>query len=165
MELVVKGRVVVPDGILEGGWVGISEGRIAAVGVGDAPSAVRVDDRGDALILPGAVDGQTHATSYKGLLGIADTTRSAIAGGVTTLVDMPYDNPEPLDRPERLDAKVAAIAAHAHADMALYGTATRETGVANLASLIEGVSSPSRSRRLKAILCVFPGLARTSCLI
>ncbi|EUB99138.1 Allantoinase [Rhizobium sp. CF080] len=138
MELVVKGRVVVPDGILEGGWVAISEGRIAAVGVGDAPSAARIDDRGDALILPGAVDGQTHATSYKGLLGIADTTRSAIAGGVTTLVDMPYDNPEPLDRPERLDAKVAAIAAHAHADMALYGTATRETGVANLASLIDG---------------------------
>ncbi|WP_105426760.1 dihydroorotase [Neorhizobium tomejilense] len=138
MELVVKGRVVVPDGILENGWVAISGGRIAAVGTGEAPAAARVDDRGDALILPGVVDGQTHATSYKGLPGIADTTRSAIAGGVTTLVDMPYDNPEPLDRPERLDAKVAAIAAYSHADMALYGTATRETGTANLAALIDG---------------------------
>ncbi|MEN3150638.1 amidohydrolase family protein [Neorhizobium sp. IRAMC:178] len=138
MELVVKGRVVVPDGILENGWVAISGGRIAAVGTGDAPAAARLDDRGNALILPGAVDGQTHATSYKGLAGIADTTRSAIAGGVTTLVDMPYDNPEPLDRPDRLVAKIAAIAAHSHADMALYGTATRETGTANLAALIEG---------------------------
>jgi len=138
MELVVKGRVVVPDGILENGWVAISGGLIAAVGTGDAPAAARVEDRGSALILPGAVDGQTHATSYKGLAGIADTTRSAIAGGVTTLVDMPYDNPQPLDRPERLDAKIAAIAAHSHADMALYGTVTRETGTANLAALIEG---------------------------
>lgn len=138
MELVVKGRVVVPDGILENGWVAISGGLIAAVGTGDAPAAARVEDRGSALILPGAVDGQTHATSYKGLAGIADTTRSAIAGGVTTLVDMPYDNPEPLDRPERLDAKIAAIAAHSYADMALYGTVTHETGTANLAALIEG---------------------------
>lgn len=138
MELVVKGRVVVPDGILENGWVAISGGLIAAVGTGDAPAAARVEDRGSALILPGAVDGQTHATSYKGLAGITDTTRSAIAGGVTTLVDMPYDNPQPLDRPERLDAKIAAIAAHSYADMALYGTVTRETGTANLAALIEG---------------------------
>lgn len=138
MELVVKGRVVVPEGILDNGWVAISGGRIANVGTGKPPSAQNVDDRGNALILPGVVDGQTHATSYKGLPGIEDTTRSAIAGGVTTLIDMPYDNPEPLDRTERLEAKVAAIAAHSHADMALYGTATRETGTANLAALIEG---------------------------
>lgn len=138
IELVVKGRVVTPEGVIENGWVAVEAGRIAAVGSGAAPPAGQVDDRENALILPGAVDGQTHATSYKGLPGIADTTRSAIAGGVTTLVDMPYDNPEPLDRPERLHAKVAAIAAHAHADMALYGTATRETGTTNLAALIEG---------------------------
>lgn len=138
MELVVKGRVVVPEGILDNGWIAISGGRIAAIGTGEPPSAENVDDRGKALILPGAVDGQTHATSYKGLPGIADTTRSAIAGGVTTLVDMPYDNPEPLDRTERLEAKIAAIAAHSHADMALYGTVTRETGTANLAALING---------------------------
>lgn len=138
MDLVVKGRIVVPEGVHENGWVAVRDGRIAAVGSGEPPAATSVDDRGDALILPGAVDGQTHATSYKGLQGIADTTRSAIAGGVTTLVDMPYDNPEPLDRPDRLDAKIAAIAAHAHADMALYGTASRETGAANLQALIDG---------------------------
>lgn len=137
-DLVVKGRVVTPAGILDDGWVAIAEGLITGVGSGNAPDAAKVDDRGAALILPGAVDGQTHATSYKGLPGIADTTRSAIAGGVTTLVDMPYDNPDPLDRPDRLAAKAAAIAAHAHADMALYATATRETGTANLSALIDG---------------------------
>ncbi|BCP56088.1 allantoinase [Kaistia sp. 32K] len=138
MELLIKGRIVTPDQVIDNGWVAIDGGKIAAIGSGEAPAAETVDDRGRSLILPGAVDGQTHATSYKGLAGIADTTRSAIAGGVTTLVDMPYDNPEPLDRPERLDAKVAAIAEHAHADMALYGTVTRETNTANVAALIEG---------------------------
>lgn len=138
MDLVIRGRVVTPDTIIENGWVAVAAGKIAAVGSGAAPAAAEVDDRGEALILPGAVDGQTHATSYKGLPGIADTTRSALAGGVTTLVDMPYDSPEPLDRTERLDAKVAAIAAHAHADMALYGTVTRETGTANVAALAAG---------------------------
>src|SRR4051794_26014522 len=115
MDLVVKGRIVTPGAVLDNGWVAIEGGRIAAIGVGEAPATAQIDDRGNALILPGAVDGQTHATSYKGLPGIADTTRSAIAGGVTTLVDMPYDNPEPLDRPERMAAKVAAIAAHSYA--------------------------------------------------
>jgi len=138
-DLVVKGKVVVPEGVIEDGWVAIAGGRIAGIGSGSSfPPSSCVDDRGDALILPGAVDGQTHATSYKGLAGIAETTRSAIAGGVTTLVDMPYDNPDPLDRPERLDAKVGAIAAYAHADMALYGTATRETGTSNLPALVRG---------------------------
>lgn len=138
MDLVVRGRVVCPDRVIDHGWVGVASGRIAAIGSGAAPAAARLDDRGTAWILPGAVDGQTHATSYKGLAGITNTTRSAIAGGVTTLVDMPYDNPEPLDRPERLDAKTAAIGQYAHADMALYGTATRQTGTAHVAALIEG---------------------------
>lgn len=138
MDLVIRGRVVTPEQIIDNGWVAIEGGKIAAIGSGEAPSAATVDDRGNALILPGAVDGQTHATSYGGLPGIGDTTRSAIAGGVTTLVDMPYDNPEPLDRPERLEAKVAAIAAHSHADMALYGTVSCEVGTQHVQSLIDG---------------------------
>ena len=86
MSLVVRGRVVTPTEVLENGWVAVRGGKIAAIGTGEAPAADVVDDRGDALVLPGAVDGQTHATSYKGLPGIADTTCSAVAGGVTTLV-------------------------------------------------------------------------------
>lgn len=138
MSLLVRGRIVTPTEILGNGWVAVRDGKIAAIGTGEAPAADVVDDRGDAFVLPGAVDGQTHATSYKGLPGIADTTCSAVAGGVTTLVDMPYDNPEPLDRPERLDAKKAAISAYSHADMALYGTVSRETGTAHVQALIDG---------------------------
>tara|TARA_B100000787_G_C16183449_1_gene293203 strand:+ start:66 stop:1427 length:1362 start_codon:yes stop_codon:yes gene_type:complete len=163
MDLLLRGTVVTPKKTLEGGWVAVEGGKIAAIGQGDgAPKADQTVDHGAALILPGVVDGQTHATSCKGMVGIAETTRGAIAGGVTTLVDMPYDNPAPLDRAKRLAGKVAAIAEHAYADMALYGTATRETGTKEMQALIDGgvcafkissfESSPTRFPRIGADL-------------
>ncbi len=162
MDLIVRGNLVLPDRPPERGWIAIQGETIAAIGQGPAPQARQEQDWGERLILPGGIDGQTHATSCKGLVGIADTSRSALAGGVTTLVDMPYDNPLPLDRPERLEAKIAAIAEHAHADMALYGTATAQTGAGQLSALIQGgvvafkissfESSPLRFPRISADL-------------
>ncbi|WGH78050.1 aspartate/glutamate racemase family protein [Jannaschia ovalis] len=161
-DRLICGTIVTPDGVRPGGWIAVEGERIAATGTGPRPRAAEIDDHRDALLLPGVVDGQTHATSAKGLAGIAETTRGAVAGGVTTLVDMPYDNPAPLDRSERFDAKARAIAEHAHADMALYGTATAETGTANLHDLIaRGVvafkisafeSDPTRFPRISADL-------------
>lgn len=173
LDRCIRGRVVTPTGILARGWIGVTGGRITAIGEGELPAAHQTDDHGDALILPGVVDGQTHATSAKGLPGIADTTASAVAGGVTTLVDMPYDNPAPLDRAERFEAKAAAVTQHAHADMALYGTVTRETGVSQVAELIaRGVvafkissfeSNPTRFPRIAQDLTLdlFEALAGT----
>lgn len=159
-DRVICGTIVTPQGLLPGGWIAIDGERIAAIGTGRRPAAAEMDDHGDALVFPGVIDGQTHATSARGLEGIAETTRGAAAGGVTTLVDMPYDNPLPLDRVDRFDAKAEAIARHAHADMALYGTATAETGTANLQALIDrGVvafkissfeSNPTRFPRIAA---------------
>lgn len=162
MDHLIRGTLVIDGNRLENGWVAVEGGRIAATGTGAAPAAAQTDDHGTALILPGVVDGQTHATSYRGLPGIAETTCGALAGGVTTLVDMPYDNPLPLDRPDRFRDKAAAIAEHAHADMALYGTVTTETGTDHIDWLIEaGVaafkissfeSSPTRFPRINAAL-------------
>ena len=172
LDRVLIGRIVAPEQTFEG-WVGVQDGRIAATGAGDPPAARKVDDHGEKLILPGVVDGQTHATSYRGLAGIGETTASAIAGGVTTLVDMPYDNPLPLDRPERLADKVAAIDRYAHADMALYGTVTAETATRHVNALIDGgvsafkissfESSPTRFPRIAAdlMLDLMEALAQT----
>lgn len=160
MDLIIRGTVVTPDGPIENGWIGVRDGIIAALGQGDAPSARDVFDAGDDLVMPGVVDGQTHATSARGLPGIESTTRSAIAGGVTTLVDMPYDNPAPLNSVERLADKVSAIARFSHADMALYGTVTPGQGTEVVEALIDGgvvafkisafESSPTRFPRIGA---------------
>ena len=42
-------------------------------------------------MLPGAIDAQVHSRSQKGQEDFIWSTRSAAAGGVTTIVDMPYD--------------------------------------------------------------------------
>lgn len=156
-DRLLSGRIVTPNGVIQG-WIGVSGGKIVAVEEGLAPKVTETDDYGEDLILPGVVDGQTHATSYLGLPGISDTTASAVAGGVTTLVDMPYDNPDPLDRPERLKDKITAIEARARADIALYGTVTRQVGLRHVDALVDGgvvafkissfESSPTRFPRI-----------------
>lgn len=137
MDLVVRGQVVTPEGMLAKGWVGVRAGKIVDVGQGASPAAANEVDYGERFVLPGIVDGQTHATNSTGLPGFANATSSAIAGGVTTIVDMPYDTPLPLDTAERLDAKVEAIARYALCDVALYGTVTQQSGVAHVDALIE----------------------------
>ncbi|MER2533686.1 MAG: amidohydrolase family protein [Rhizobiaceae bacterium] len=172
-DLVVRGAVVTPDAVLEHGWVAVLSGRIAAVGLGEAPVARETFDAGSDLVLPGVIDGQTHACSYGGLAGIGSTTRSAIAGGVTTIVDMPYDNPDPLNTVGRLEAKIQAVEEHAHADVALYGTVMPGQTTGEIDALIDaGIaafkistfeSSPTRFPRIGSdqMLSIFTALAET----
>src|SRR6185437_551212 len=90
-DTVLIGTVVLPDRIIERGYVAISGEKIAAVGEGQAPAARERHDLGDALILPGAIDAQVHSLSQKDQEDFIWSTRSAASGGVTTIVDMPYD--------------------------------------------------------------------------
>jgi allantoinase len=172
-DIVITGTVVLPDGPLENGWIAISGGKIAAIGSGDLPDAGERFDAGQDLIIPGVIDGQTHACSYGGLPGIASTTRSAVAGGITTIVDMPYDNPDPLNSVARLNAKIDAINKHAHSNVALYATVTPEQSTEEIEGLIaRGVvafkistfeSSPTRFPRISSnqTLEIFSALADT----
>ena len=68
--LLTGARVVVPDGVLEGGWVRVSDGLITGLGQGPvrtatAASAVSVTaeetvELGGALLVPGFVDLHSH---------------------------------------------------------------------------------------------------------
>jgi allantoinase len=160
LDEVIRGTIVTPEGPVERGWVGIRGRQVAAIGTGEAPQAERLFDAGDAYVIPGVVDGQTHAGSYRGLPGIESTTRSAVAGGVTTIVDMPYDNPTPLWDREALAAKKDAVARYAHCDVALYATIGATQDTAAVPELIAGgvaafkisafESSPTRFPRIPA---------------
>uniref|UniRef100_UPI003101A4EC dihydroorotase n=1 Tax=Neorhizobium sp. EC2-8 TaxID=3129230 RepID=UPI003101A4EC len=173
LDLTIRGTLVLPEGPLERAWLGVRDGTIVAIGTGSPPVATESFDAGDDLIIPGVIDGQTHATSYGGLAGIRSTTRSAIAGGVTTIADMPYDNPAPLNAIARLDDKVAAIREHAHSNVALYGTIMPGQATGDIESLIDGgvvafkistfESSPTRFPRIASdqILATFNALAET----
>jgi allantoinase len=136
-ELLVCGTLVLPDGMVPQGWVAVSGGKIMAVGTGPRPDAACVHDAGQAYVMPGFIDGQTHATSYAGLPGFRSTTRSAVAGGITTLVDMPYDNPDPLNTVERHWVKVEAVERESCADVALYATVAPGQGVGEIEALVK----------------------------
>jgi allantoinase len=137
-DRLVAGRIVTPSGIIEHGWIGISGGTIAALGSGAFPQAAEVHDHGAAYVLPGAIDGQTHAGSQIGFPGILPTTRAAVRGGVTTIVDMPYDEPEPITTGALLDAKIAAIGENALCHVALYGTVPPHPERTDVEALIAG---------------------------
>jgi allantoinase len=124
-DLVVKGDLVLPDGVLRRGWLGVRDGLIEAIGEGEPPAA-RETVTADGLVLPGVVDGQTHAGSIMGFGGLEDLTRSAAAGGVTTIVDMPFDEPHPVTTGALLEEKAETADRVAHVDVALYGSVKPE---------------------------------------
>ena len=136
-DLVLSGTVVLPDNIIENGYVAVRDGRIVHVGEGRAPAAHERHELGDALILPGAIDAQTHSLSQKDQEDFIWSTRSAAAGGVTTIVDMPYDEGNLVCSAEAVRKKVAHAEPQARVDFALYGTINPEEGAARISEQVE----------------------------
>ena len=137
-ECVFRGDLVGSNSILRDGWIAARAGAVAAVGQGAAPPARRSVDWSGKLILPGLVDGHMHTSSHLGWPGIEGATRSAAAGGVTTVVDMPYDVPQPVTDAGILADKIGWVERTAHVDVALYGTIRKSGGVADIAGLAAG---------------------------
>ena len=127
-DLALSGTVVLPDRIMESGHVAVRDGKVARVADGPAPAAREHHDFGRGLILPGAIDAQTHSLSQRDQEDFIWSTRSAAAGGVTTIVDMPYDEGNLVCSAEAIATKVAHAAPQARVDFALYGTINPEEG-------------------------------------
>jgi allantoinase len=122
VERVIRGRVVLPRQIIEQGYVAVGGGKVLEVGSGPGPAAAEIDDYRDCLVLPGAIDGQVHSRSQKGQEDFIWSTRSAAAGGVTTIVDMPYDDGDLICTAGQLSRKARTAAEQARVDFALYAT-------------------------------------------
>jgi allantoinase len=137
-DLTVQGDLVLPDRVLVDGWLAVRDGCIAAIGDGEAPAAARSIDARGSWILPGGIDGQVHAGSQIGYPGIESLTHAAAAGGLTTVVDMPYDEPQPVTDGEILTDKIEAVARFAHVDVALYGSFAKTGGAERIAEQAEG---------------------------
>lgn len=136
-DLVLSGTVVLPDLIVENGYVAVRDGKVIHVGEGKAPSAHERHELGNALILPGAIDAQTHSLSQKNQEDFLWSTRSAAAGGVTTIVDMPYDEGNLVCSAEAVRIKVAHAEPQARVDFALYGTINPEEGASRILEQVE----------------------------
>lgn len=127
-DRVFLGDLVTGSHVLRDGWIAARGGGIVAIGQGAPPPAGDSHDHRGKLILPGLVDGHMHTSSNLGWAGIEGATRSAAAGGVTTVVDMPYDVPQPVTSACVLAAKIEQVGRLAHVDVALYGTIAKHAG-------------------------------------
>ncbi len=136
-DLVLKGTVVLADRIVEGGFVAVRDGKVALVGQGAMPAARERDDLGNALILPGAIDAQVHSLSQKDQEDFIWSTRSAAAGGVTTIVDMPYDEGDLVCSADAVRRKIDHAGKQARVDFALYGTIDPDEGPARIGEMVE----------------------------
>ncbi|ARO22222.1 allantoinase [Rhizobium sp. S9] len=136
-DLVLQGTVVLPHRILDEGYVAARDGRIAEVGLGVPPSARERHLLGKALILPGAIDAQVHSLSQKDQEDFIWSTRSAAAGGVTTIVDMPYDEGDLVCSAAAVKRKIDHAGQQARVDFALYGTVDPEEGPARIGEMVE----------------------------
>ncbi|MBA2933541.1 dihydroorotase family protein [Sphingomonas sp. CGMCC 1.13654] len=133
---VFVGTVVLPDRIIEHGWVLASGGLIRHVGEGPPPAGERHGGAG-MLVLPGVIDAQVHSRSQKDQEDFIWSTRSAAAGGVTTIVDMPYDDGDLICTAEQLTRKAEEAAAQARVDFALYATIDPVEGSTRIDELVE----------------------------
>lgn len=141
-DRVFLGDIVTSSQVLQDGYVAVRGESIAALGQGEPPPAIDVQDHRGKLILPGLVDGHMHTSSSIGWPGIEGATRSAAAGGVTTCVDMPYDVPQAVTSAAVLADKIGWVERTAHVDVALYGTIAKHGGVDEIAGLAAaGVSA------------------------
>ncbi|HEY1916319.1 MAG TPA: allantoinase AllB [Streptosporangiaceae bacterium] len=125
-DVVIRSRsTVLPHG-LEAAAVAVQDGKVAAIAqYGATLPAVHEEDLGDLALLPGLVDTHVHVnepgrTQWE---GFDSATRAAVAGGVTTICDMPLNSLPPTLDVAALAAKRAAAAGKCAVDVAFWGGA------------------------------------------
>lgn len=116
VKVVDEGRVTQADVLVRGGIIE----RVAPEGIGSARAVQELDANGRHL-LPGAIDDQVHFRE-PGLThkeDIAHGSAAAVAGGITTFMEMPNTIPQTLTQ-ELLERKYALGAASSVANYSFY---------------------------------------------
>ncbi len=135
-DLVVAGARLVADDDERQGWLGVRAGRFAAVERGAPPAGLvarQTIDAAGLVALPGLVDCHAHLREpgLEHKEDFATGTAAAAAGGVTTVLVMPFSRP-PVASAETLARRRALASGKARVDFGLQAVA----GPANLAALL-----------------------------
>jgi len=126
----IKNAKIVNDGIISFGFVLVRGGIIRAVGTGE-PGAeqelAEVVDAGGKYLLPGVIDDQVHfrepGLTHKA--EIATESKAAVAGGITSFMEMPNTKPQATTI-EELEKKYQRASEVSMANFSFYLGATND---------------------------------------
>ncbi|MEJ1370712.1 MAG: dihydroorotase, partial [Candidatus Sedimenticola sp. (ex Thyasira tokunagai)] len=127
-EILIKNASMVNDGqILEGDML-IRNGRIEQISPEiPAKGAIKLLDARGRTLVPGMIDDQVHfrepGLTHKG--DIASESLAALAGGITSFMEMPNTNPLAVNH-DALESKFTLAANKAHANYSFYLGATND---------------------------------------
>ena len=126
-RLLIKNARMVNEGEIHEGDLLVERGRIARIAPEIAAGEARVIDANGAWLLPGMIDDQVHfrepGLTHKA--GIRTESRAAVAGGITSYMEMPNTKP-PTVTLDTLEAKYAVAAEKSLANYAFYLGATND---------------------------------------
>jgi dihydroorotase len=127
MATILCGSLVLPDRIIDG-TLRIENGRIVAIDEGFPTNMSGVQDYRGSHLLPGLIEvhGHFREPGLEQKEDIPHGTRAAVAGGYTTVFDMPNVRP-PTTTVERVQAQLGRYAGRSYADYAInMGTAVED---------------------------------------
>ena len=130
MDLVIKnGKIVTTQGIHEGDDVAVEQGKVVAIDRGGSfPQAKDVIDAAGKYILPGVIDVHVHfrEPGYTYKEDFETGSMAAAAGGVTTVFDMPNNQPF-CSTVEAFEQKREIIKSKAYVDYGLIAAVVGDT--------------------------------------
>ncbi|KAL6333737.1 hypothetical protein AAG906_028923 [Vitis piasezkii] len=148
-------RIVTPQGVISGA-VEVKGEYITSVVNGEgwrgSVKKEQVIDHGEAVVMPGLIDVHAHLddpgrTEWE---GFPSGTKSAAAGGITTLIDMPLNSFPSTVSEETLKLKIEAAEEKIYIDVGFWGGLVPEN--AFNASMLEGLLSAG-ALGLKSFMC------------
>ncbi|MCW8905337.1 amidohydrolase family protein, partial [Sedimenticola sp.] len=127
-QILIKNASMVNDGRILQGDLLIRNGRIEQISPEIAvPEQARVLDAEGHTLIPGMIDDQVHfrepGATHKG--DMRSESRAAVAGGITSFMDMPNTNPQTTTR-RALEEKYVLAADRSLANYAFYLGATND---------------------------------------
>lgn len=126
-SLLITNARMVNEGQVQEGDLLVVNGRIAQIGGAISAPGVEVLDAAGQVLMPGMIDDQVHfrepGVTHKA--DIATESRAAIAGGITSFMEMPNTKPQTVTL-DALEAKFALAAGRAWGNFAFYLGATND---------------------------------------
>lgn len=135
--IVKNGTIVTPQATFRGD-IGIRAGKIVIIGNLGEATASQVYDATGKHVFPGFIDEHVHSRD-PGLThkeDFAHSTRSAAAGGITTILEMPNSVP-PVTTAQSFHSRVEEIGPKAFVDFGLWGMVNGDINTKELPALSE----------------------------